>query len=133
MRFLLDTCVVSDFARGHPRTLQRITAAAPEDLAASTITRMEIAYGLLLNPALARQLQPVMDALFGSIRVLAYGEEAAAATALARAGLKRRGRPIGAFDILIVGTALAHDLTLVTSNVRELRLVEGLRIEDWRS
>jgi len=133
MRFLLDTCVISDFARGHSRTLERINSAAPADLAASTITRMEIAYGLLLNPSLARQLAPVMDALFASIRVLAYGEEAAAATATARAGLKRRGRPIGAFDILIAGTALAHDLTLVTSNVRELGQIEGLRIEDWRS
>ena len=133
MRFLLDTCVISDFARGHVRTLDRIKAAAPDDLAASTITRMEITYGLLLNPSLARQLAPVMDALFSSIRVIAYGSGAAEATAEARAGLKRKGRPIGAFDILIAGTALAHDLTLVTSNVRELSQVEGLRIEDWRS
>lgn len=60
-------------------------------------------------------------------------EGAAEATAKARAILKRRGRPIGAYDILIAGTALAHDLTVVTANFREFRQVEGLRVEDWRS
>lgn len=132
MRFLLDTCVVSDFAQGHPHVLARVKAAAPQDLAASTITEMEVAYGLLLNPKLASRLKPVMDAFFGAIHVLPYGREAAEETAMARASLKRRGRPIGAYDVLIAGTALAHELILVTSNVREFMQVEGLRIEDWR-
>ncbi len=133
MRFLLDTCVVSDFAQGQPLVLAHVQAAAPEDLAASAITEMEVAYGLLLNPRLASRLKPVMDAFFGAIRVLPYDRAAAEATARARANLKQRGRPIGAYDVLIAGIALAHELILVTSNVREFRRVEGLRIEDWRS
>ncbi len=131
MRFLLDTCVVSDFARGHARVLQRIKASAPEDLAVSALTEMEVAYGLLLNPRLARRLKPVMDALFGALRVLPYDRKTAGATATARANLKQRGRPIGAYDVLIAGTALAHELILVTSNVGEFNRVEGLRVEDW--
>jgi tRNA(fMet)-specific endonuclease VapC len=133
MRFLLDTCVVSDFAQGQPLVLARVKAAAPEDLAASAITEMEVAYGLLLNPKLAGRLKPVMDAFFGAIRVLPYDRAAAEATARARANLKQRGRPIGAYDVLIAGVALAHELILVTSNVREFRRVAGLRMEDWRS
>ena len=74
-----------------------------------------------------------MDAFFGAIRVLPYDRMAAEATAKARANLKRRGRPIGAYDVLIAGTALAHGLIVVTSNVREFKQVEGLRVEDWRS
>jgi tRNA(fMet)-specific endonuclease VapC len=132
MRYLLDTTVISDFARGHPAVLARIREESPDELAASTLTEMEVAYGLILNPRLAGRLKPVMDALFGAIRVLPYDREAAQATAIARAGLGRRGRPIGAYDVLIAGTALAHDLILVTSNVREFRSVEALRIEDWR-
>jgi tRNA(fMet)-specific endonuclease VapC len=133
MRYLLDTCVVSDFAQGQPETLAHVKAAAPEDLAASVLTEMEVAYGLLLNPRLARRLKPVMDAFFGAIRVLPYDRKAAEATANARARLKRRGQPIGAYDVLIAGTALAHELILVTSNVREFKQVEGLRVEDWRA
>jgi tRNA(fMet)-specific endonuclease VapC len=133
MRYLLDTCAVSDFAQGQPEVLTRVKAATPEDIAASALTEMAVAYGLLLlNPKLARRLKPVMDAFFGTIRVLPYDRKAAEATATARASLKRRGRPIGAYDVLIAGTALAHELILVTSNVR-VRQVEGLRVEDWRS
>jgi tRNA(fMet)-specific endonuclease VapC len=95
MRFLLDTCVVSDFAQGQPLVLARVKTAAPEDLAASAITEMEVAYGLLLNPKLAGRLKPVMDAFFGAIRVLPYDRAAAEATARARANLKLRGADWG--------------------------------------
>jgi tRNA(fMet)-specific endonuclease VapC len=133
MRFLLDTCVLSDFAAGQPTTMERVRSAAPEDLAASVITRMEISYGLLLNPVRARRVQRPIDDLFDTITVLPYAEQDAEATAVIRASLKRRGRPIGAYDLLITGTALAHDLTLVTSNLREFEQIADLRIEDWRS
>src|SRR5262249_16189447 len=118
---------------GQPMVLAHVKAAAPEDLAVSAVTEMEVAYGLLLNPRLASRLKPVMDAFFGAIRVLSYDRSAAGATAAARANLKQGGRPIGAYDALIAGIALAHELILVTSNVHEFRRVEGLRIEDWRS
>jgi predicted nucleic acid-binding protein len=43
MRFLLDTCAISDFAQGQSETLVRIKAASPENLAASVLTEMEVA------------------------------------------------------------------------------------------
>lgn len=49
------------------------------------------------------------------------------------AGLHNGGRMIGANDPLIAATALAHDVTLVTHNVREFSRVPGLRIEDWEA
>ncbi len=94
MQYLLDTCLVSDFAQGRPEILARVKAAAPEDLAVSALTEMEVAYGLLLNAKLARRLKPAMDAFFGAIRVLPYDRKAAEASANARASLKKRGRPI---------------------------------------
>jgi tRNA(fMet)-specific endonuclease VapC len=132
MRYLLDTCVLSDFARGDASTLGHIREVPPDDLAISTITEMEIDYGLRLNPRMARRLKPVMDAFFGAVNLLPYDRAAAQATAEFRANLKRTGRPIGAYDALIAGTALAEDLILVTSNVREFSRVSTLRIEDWR-
>ena len=50
MTYLLDTCTVSDFARGHPRVSARLRATAPSDVSVSSITRMEVEYGLKLNP-----------------------------------------------------------------------------------
>lgn len=132
MRFLLDTCVVSDFARGDRPTLAHLCEISPREVAVSTITEMEIAYGLKLNPRLARRLRPIMDEFLGAITILPYSREAAAATSELRAVLRRKGTPIGAYDALIAGTALAQDLTLVTSNSREFQRVDQIRVEDWR-
>ncbi len=34
-------------------------------------------------------------------------------------------------DLFIACTALVHDLTLVTQNVRHFELISELRIQDW--
>ena len=48
-----------------------------------------------------------------------------------RAVLAAAGTPIGPYDVLIAGQALARDVTLVIRNVREFSRVPGLRVEDW--
>lgn len=48
-----------------------------------------------------------------------------------RAELETAGRPIGAYDLLIAGQALRHNLTLVTANVREFSRVQNLLWQDW--
>ena len=133
MQYLLGTCVLSDFARGESSTVTRLKEIPPTDLAISTVTEMEIAYGLRLNPSSARRVRPIMDALLSAMVALPYDSASARATGELRAKLKREGRPIGAYDALIAGTALAQDLILVTSNLREFRRIPGLRIEDWRT
>ena len=48
-----------------------------------------------------------------------------------RAALEASGKPIGAYDLLIAGQALARQLTLVTANVSEFSRVKGLSWQDW--
>jgi tRNA(fMet)-specific endonuclease VapC len=132
MNYLLDTCVVSDFAQGHSGVVARIKATTPDEIAVSVLTEMEVDYGLQLNPKLSLRLKPVMDAFFGAVHLLPYDSVCAQRTARLRAALKARGSPIGAYDALLAGTALAQGLILVTSNLREFERVDGLVVEDWR-
>ncbi len=132
MTYLLDTCVVSDFVRGQPSTLARVKSTAPNLIAVSALTRMEISYGLVLNPERARNLAPVLEAFFSAIATLPFDEVDAQAAAAIRASLKSRGQPIGAYDVLIAGTAVARGLVVVTSNVGEFERVNALRVENWR-
>lgn len=48
-----------------------------------------------------------------------------------RDGLERIKQPIGPYDTLIAGQAVARGLTLVTANTREFARVPGLVWEDW--
>jgi tRNA(fMet)-specific endonuclease VapC len=131
-RYLLDTNVVSDFVKGHAAVQVRLRATAPADVAVSCVTVMEVDYGLALEPARRRRLQPVIEALLGAITVLPFTVEDARAAGAVRAALRRRGRPIGPYDVLLAGSALARGLVLVTANTSEFCRVAGLLVEDWR-
>jgi tRNA(fMet)-specific endonuclease VapC len=132
MKYLLDTCTVSDFVKGQPNVLARVKAIPPSLIAVSALTRMEVDYGLALNNERARKLAPMLDAFFSTIATLPFDEADAKAAAAIRAALKTQGQPIGAYDVLIAGTALARGLVVVTSNAGEFKRVSGLQVEDWR-
>jgi tRNA(fMet)-specific endonuclease VapC len=132
MKYLLDTCTVSDFVKGQPNVLERVKATQPSLIAISTLTRMEVDYGLALNAERARRLTPVLNAFFSTILSLPFDESDARAAAAIRAALKTTGQPIGAYDVLIAGMGLARGLVVVTSNVGEFKRVGGLQVEDWR-
>ncbi|MEJ2327070.1 MAG: type II toxin-antitoxin system VapC family toxin [Chromatiaceae bacterium] len=131
MIHLLDTCILSLFARGNPAVLGRIKASNPDDIAVSSVTLMEIEYGLALNPSRARKLRPVLEAFFASVHLVSYAREDARATAAVRAALRAAGTPIGPYDVMLAGCALARGLTFVTANTGEFARVSGLALEDW--
>ena len=132
MKYLLDTCTVSDFVKGQPNVLSRVKATSPNLIAVSALTRMEVEYGLALNAERAKKLTPILDSFFSNIATLPFDEADAQAAAAIRAALKTLGQPIGAYDVLIAGTGLARGLMVVTSNVGEFKRVSGLQVEDWR-
>lgn len=132
MKYLLDTCTVSDFVKGQPNVLARVKATPPDLIAVSALTRMEVDYGLALNTRRATKLAPILDAFFSTIATLPFDEADAHAAAAIRAALKFLGQPIGAYDVLIAGTGLARGLVVVTSNLGEFMRVSGLQVENWR-
>jgi len=132
MKYLLDTCTVSDFVKGQPNVLARVKATPPNLIGVSALTRMEVDYGLALNTERAKKLAPILDAFFSTIVTLPFDEADAQAAAAIRAALKTQGQPIGAYDVLIAGTGLARGLAVVTSNAGEFKRVSGLQVEDWR-
>jgi tRNA(fMet)-specific endonuclease VapC len=132
MKYLLDTCTVSDFVRGDPGVVARLKATPPSQIVVSTLTRMEIDYGLALNAERAKKLLPMLDAFFSVVATVPFEEADAQAAAAIRAALRQQGRPIGAYDVLIAGTAVARGWVAVTSNMGEFQRVGGLRVENWR-
>ena len=42
MKYLLDTCTVSDFVKGQPNVLARVKATPPDLIGVSALTRMEV-------------------------------------------------------------------------------------------
>jgi tRNA(fMet)-specific endonuclease VapC len=132
VQYLLDTNVISDFVRGERQVLTRVKGCPPDMLAVSTITVMEIEYGLALQTGRTRRLRPLIEALIGGMKVLPFTVADAGATAMVRASLRRRGRPIGPYDVLLAGCALSRGLIFVTANAEEFERVDGMAVENWR-
>jgi tRNA(fMet)-specific endonuclease VapC len=117
----------------------RVTAAAKEvrhligaDIAVSSITVMEIAYGLARNAPRARKIAPLIDTLLASLNLLPYSEADARETGRIRAELESAGSPIGLCDAMLAGVARSRELQVITHNLDEFLRVSGLRTDDWR-
>ena len=80
---------------------------------------------------MTRGRRGAFDGFLTHIQVAPFDATDAERAALVRADLEARGTPIGPYDTLIAGMALARGLVLVTHHTREFSRVVGLRIEDW--
>ncbi|MDF1760549.1 MAG: type II toxin-antitoxin system VapC family toxin [Coxiellaceae bacterium] len=132
MKYLLDTCCVSDFVKGDMNTLSKLKQHSPSDFAISSITILEIEYGLLINKQRAKKIRKPLEDFISCVATLAFTQQTAMHAAEIRALLKSKGKPIGGYDILIGSTALEKELTLITSNIKEFNRIPGLTLENWR-
>ena len=128
MRYLLDTNIVIAWLVRGDRTVGRKMIEEQGHLALSTIVMHELYFGAFNSSRLERNLAELKRI---NVSVLAFGDDDARTAGEIRTVLKRRGTPIGPYDVLIASQALARDLTLVTANVDEFARVEGLKIADW--
>lgn len=128
MQYLLDTNMVVAWRAKADR---RVTTAVIEhrrEIALSSIVAHELFFGAFNSAKVEYNLERIEELGFP---ILAFDLEDARAAGRIRAALKRRGAPIGPYDVLIAGQALAKGLTVVTANVGEFGRVEGLAIENW--
>jgi len=126
---MLDTNTASLLMKGQPNVVERLKAAKPERICLSAVTEAELLYGAARRPE-ARKLRAAVDELLAAIDVLPWTSATARRYALIGVELERRGRPLGALDLMIAAHAVEHDAVLVT-NDRAFDAVPGLRIEDW--
>jgi len=131
MRYLLDANVVIALLKDTTSaTARRVRRERIGDIAISAVVSHELFYGAFKS---RRRIQnvAVIDAL--QFVVLEFDKEDARQAGEIRALLASEGTPIGPYDVLIAGQAVARDMILVTQNTREFERVPGLRFEDWHN
>ena len=129
MKFLLNTCSVSDYLRGVDSVVQRLQKAKPSEVAISAVTVMELRYGASRRQS--PKLTAAVEAFLNDVSVLAFDAESAERAGVIRATMEANGLSIALADCQIAATALTHDLTLVT-NDGDLKRVPKLKVVDWR-
>lgn len=127
--YMLDTDTVSFALRGVGKVGAELLKRAPSEVCISSITLAEMRYGA--EHRQSKKLHALIDGFAGSVAVMSFDEDAAAAFGRTAAELTRAGTPIGELDTMIAAHALSLDLTLVTNNTKHFRRVRSLRIENW--
>jgi tRNA(fMet)-specific endonuclease VapC len=131
MKYLLDADTISFYTRENHNVIQALQKHQAKNCCVSSVTRMEIEFGLQLVSDRRNKLDFKLEPFFKETTPIEYSLEDARFTAIAKAQLQRLGTPIGFYDIMLAGTALARDLILITHNTREFSRVTGLRFNDW--
>jgi len=128
-KYMLDTNSWIEYFKNRNGVADHVDALPRTQLCASEITVAELIYGAYNSKNFEKhyreamwlknniEIYPISDALddYGDIRF----------------ATKRKGNPIGQFDLLIGATARHYDLTVVTDNQKDFSPMPGVKIENW--
>jgi tRNA(fMet)-specific endonuclease VapC len=91
----------------------------------------ELWYGVFKSARFAENTRRCETFFAGPVGVVPFEDGAAKIAGELRAKLEAVGKPIGAYDLLLAGQAMHHDMRLITANTTEFSRVKGLKWEDW--
>jgi len=127
MKYLIDTDWIIYGLRGEERIVKRLLELKRGGLAISIISLAELYEGICYSRDPASDEKVLKDFLSG-VTVLGMSEEICKIFGRERAKLRREGKLIGDFDLLIASTCLHYNLTLLTDNIQEFERIENLKI-----
>ena len=128
---LLDTNVWIQLIKGRNRSLVDLwRSCSAEQLAVCSVVKGELWFGATKYEDPEGRFK-TLDFWLTPYVSYPFDDEAAWHYSKLRHLLERQGNIIGPNDLKIASICLAHDLTLVTGNVDEFRMVPGLKLENW--
>ena len=128
--YMLDTNTLIYYFKNMGQVSESLLEVSPQDIAIPSIVMYELNVGIAKSQSPKKRLAQL--AQFTSVvGIIPFAENAAKEAANLRADLEQKGTPIGPYDLLIAGTAIAHNATLVTHNTKEFRRVKNLKLIDW--
>lgn len=138
MRYLLDTCVLSEMIKSAPdaHVIQWLQARKPHELFISSMTWGELQRGVARLPPSKRRSDLTLwleqlEAGFED-RVLAFDRQASEVWAQMTVMAEAQGKSMAAFDSIIAATARAYDCKLVTRNVRDFAHADVDVLNPWQ-
>lgn len=138
MKYLLDTCVISELTRPKPlpRLTQWLRAQSEAGLYLSVLTIGEIRKGIdrLPDGRKRRRIEAWLNNELRkrfSGRIVAVDDEVAERWGLESAKAAQAGTPLPVIDGLLAATALVHGMTVVTRNTEDMRPTGVRLLNPW--
>lgn len=131
MKYLLDTNICIYIIKKKPESvLKKFSKLNPGSVAISSITLAELYFGVVKSTKPNENMIALQE-FISPLIVLDFTDQDALLYAKIRTDLVKKGKLIGAMDLLIAAIAKSRDLALVTNNNKEFSRINDIKIENW--
>lgn len=133
-KYLLDTNILIDFLNEVPSVVEKIILVGTRQCCISVISLHELYYGAQLarekkEEYYYKELEKINTLLeyFKVLTLKTNGEE----YAHIKYSLRKKGKPVDEFDMLIAAHAVSEGLTVVTDNLKHFQNMPDVKVENW--
>ncbi len=127
--YLIDTNICIYFLKGRFQLDKRFETAGLENCFISEITLAELKYGVENSERIEKNRKVLEDFVSGLQVIPIF--HSLDLYAFEKARLRKMGRAVDDFDLLIGVTAVKHNLKMVTRNRKDFKDIQHIEIEDW--
>jgi tRNA(fMet)-specific endonuclease VapC len=128
--YILDTNTCIYWLKGKEEIRRKVKEVGADHLKTTMITLAELRYGAYNSQKVKENLKNI-DNFLRKVEILPLHEEATDIFGKLKVELRRIGKMIEDFDILIASITLSHGGILVTNNVEHFKNIGGLSYENW--
>jgi tRNA(fMet)-specific endonuclease VapC len=123
-----DTCIY--WLKGREEIRCKVREMEEANIGVTLITLAELKYGAYSSQRVQQNLKNIEN-LLQEVQVLHLDQDSADRFGNIKARLRKKGKLIEDFDILIASMTLVNNGILVTSNTEHFKRIEGLKLENW--
>jgi len=129
--YLFDTDAISEVLKPRPPSgyLQWLRGLPADEQFTSAVCIGELFEGAFRSDHRERHLRNIVERVLPALIVLPFDVETARRLGEIAAALHAQGQTLADPDVQIAATAMQHDLSLVTGNVRHFGRIVGLKLE----
>jgi tRNA(fMet)-specific endonuclease VapC len=132
---LIDTSILIEYERERLVLDEHLRRRKGEEFFLSVVSASELLHGVhrAKKTDVRARRSAWVEAILSRFPILDVDLEIARAHSLIWADLAAGGELIGPHDLWLAASCIAHELTMVTANLREFERVPGLKVESWIS
>ena len=128
-KYLLDTGILIFMYQGDPSVKSIMDNIDITECEIGSVVTAEFFQGLYRKTNLKAEREWYLNLIeIGEMNVIDFNEESAKKYAEIQVKNLKKGTPRPVFDLMIAAICLVNNLTLITKNIKDFEMIEGLKI-----
>lgn len=129
MKYLLDTNICIYYLKGLYNLKEKINRVGSDNCYISEITLAELKFGVE-NSEQKKKNREVLDIFLSGFKIVPI-YNALDFYAVEKSRLRKKGKTVDDFDLLIGASAVSNNMILVTNNIKHFKNIRDIQIQDW--